>query len=298
MSDEVVESPGSRGSIFTNRAMLAAWIGLAAFALWSTRETWADLINIAERDEEQSHIMLVPVISVWLAWMRRLRLRHLRPTGTAFGIPIILLGWWMSHFGYFNSVQAAWHAGAVIVLVGVVVVGCGVNTLLKLFPAFAVLAFIVPIPGMIRHAVAGPLQTASAAVTQALLETVGVPVERSSNLLVINDHDVAVAEACNGMRMVLALILVSFAFAFSMPLRQYTRAIVLVASPVVALACNIVRLLPTVMLYGYASQPVADHFHDISGWLMLPIAFLVLRGIVSLLAWAQVPVSKFTLAYQ
>ena len=52
------------------------------------------------------------------------------------------------------------------------------------------------------------------------------------------------------------------------------------------------------LLYGYGSTSVADSFHDISGWLMLPIAFLLLRGVISVLVWAQVPVTRFNLAYQ
>jgi exosortase len=150
----------------------------------------------------------------------------------------------------------------------------------------------------VRQAISGPLQTASAWATQIVLETFGVPLERSMNLLTLNGHDIAVAEACNGMRMVLALILVSFAFAFSMPLKMYARVLVLLASPLAALLCNIIRLVPTVLLYGYASKSTADAFHDISGWLMVPLAFAVLLGVTAVMRWAMIPVAKFNLAYQ
>ena len=33
------------------------------------------------------------------------------------------------------------------------------------------------------------------------------------------------------------------------------------------------------------------------GWVMLPIAFLILLAIIRLLRWAQVPVYRFHLAY-
>jgi len=109
---------------------------------------------------------------------------------------------------------------------------------------------------------------------------------------------VAVAEACNGMRMVFALILVSYAFAFSVPLRNSVRLMVLLLSPVAAIVCNVMRLSPTVILYGNASQEVADNFHDIAGWLMLPVAFMMLMGITRALRWAMVPTYRFTLATQ
>jgi len=286
------------GSVFNNKAVLLLWLGLLGISTWAMWDAWADIIAIVRGDEEQSHVVLVPIVALWMAWIRRGRLRRLRPSGTLVGPAIMAIGGFMSWFGYHHAWQSCWHAGAVVVLVGALIVGLGVNTLFKLFPAFAVLAFAVPMPGGARALISGPLQTASAWVTQVVLETFGVPIERSMNLLTLNGQDIAVAEACNGMRMVLALILVSFAFAFGTPLKTYARVIVLLASPLAALVCNVVRLIPTVLLYGYASKSTADTFHDVSGWLMVPLAFGVLLCVTSLMRWAMVPVAKFNLAYQ
>ena len=63
-----------------------------------------------------------------------------------------------------------------------------------------------------------PLQGATVLVTQRLFELAGMQLERSGNLLTINGVNVAIAEACNGMRMVFALVIVSYAFAFGTPL--------------------------------------------------------------------------------
>lgn len=289
---------GPRLSVFNSGTMLALWVALLVWSTWTNRGAWLDIAHIVQGDEEQSHVILVPIVAVWMAWIRRGRLRKLRPTGTLIGPAIMAIGWLMSWFGYNHAVQSSWHAGAVIVLIGAAVAGLGLNTLLKLFPAFAVLAFTVPVPGAIRHVISGPLQTASAHATQVILETFGVPLERSGNLLTLNGHDIAVAEACNGMRMVLALILVSFAFAFSMPLRPWARALVIIGSPIAALICNIFRLVPTVLLYGYADKSVANSFHDISGWMMVPLAFGVLLVVTATLRWAMIPVTRFNLAYQ
>jgi len=124
-----------------------------------------------------------------------------------------------------------------------------------------------------------------------------VAVERSGNLLSINKVDVTIAEACNGLRMVFSLVMVCFAFAFGTPLRWYSRLLILIASPIAAIVCNIIRLIPTLYIYGHFSRTTAEEFHDIGGWIMLPVAFLLLMGILRLLRWAVIPVSKYTLAY-
>lgn len=274
-------------------------IGLAmAAAIAACADAWRDIFEIADRDEEQSHTYLAPIIAVWMVWARRIRFRNLVPRGSVTGLMVIVLGALMCHFGYAHSFDIAWHGGAVVVLSGAVIAVTGRHFLFAFLSAFAVLAFMIPVPGQVRQMIAMPLQTWTAGATQAVLETLGVDVERTGNVLIVNNQLIAVAEACNGLRMVWALILVTYAFAFSIPLRPMVRGTLLVLSPFVALLCNIIRLVPTAALYGYADTNVANYFHDISGWVMLPVAFVGLLITIRLLRWALVPVGRFNLAYQ
>jgi exosortase len=200
-------------------------------------------------------------------------------------------------FGDTYLAQSVWHGGALLVVVGCVLTVVGHRFLFRFLPAFAVLAFIVPVPGTIRHQIAVPLQTATAAVTQNLFEVAGASVQRAGNLLTINGVDVEIAEACNGLRMIFALTLVSFAFAFGNPLRPYARLLVVAATPLSAIVCNIIRLVPTVWIYGHYPKSIAERVHDASAWVMLGVAFLGMLAVVRVLRWALVPVNRFTLAY-
>jgi exosortase len=257
-----------------------------------------DIYDIAIGDEESSHIFLVPIVSAWMFVARRVRLRLCRPHGTWVGPMLVAIGWLAYVEGYNHAMQSVWHAGALLVVLGCVLSVLGKDVFFRFLPAFLVLVFLIPVPGGLRLRIANPLQAATAQITQTIFETFGIAVERSGNVLEVNGRHVAVAEACNGMRGVFALVLVSYAFAFSMPLRRGVRALVLIASPIAALLCNVIRLVPTVWLYGFRSQKLADGFHDVSGWIMLPIAFLLLLGVIRVLRWAMVPVARFNLAYQ
>ncbi|HEV8292863.1 MAG TPA: archaeosortase/exosortase family protein, partial [Tepidisphaeraceae bacterium] len=79
-------------------------------------------------------------------------------------------------------------------------------------------------------------------------------------------------------------------------LRGYVRFLILAASPLSAIGCNVIRMIPTIWLFGHASKDVADWFHSFAGWAMLGIAFLLLMGIIRLLKWALIPVSPYMLA--
>lgn len=267
-------------------------VGLAV-----TWDAWSDLLNIAWSHEESSHILLVPVVFGWLVWVRRERFQRLPAEGGWIGPVLVAAGWAFYSLGDLNLIQAFWHGGAVLVAVGCLLSVGGWQVLRRFLPAFVILVFLVPVPGTIRQAIALPLQAATARATQLVLDVFGIDVARSGNVLVINGNRVAIAEACNGLRMVFALVLVSFTFALGTPLRWYVRVIIVLASPLSAVLCNVIRLVPTVWLYGYATSETAQRFHDISGWVMLPIAFLILLGILRVLRWALLPVHRFTLAY-
>jgi exosortase len=165
----------------------------------------------------------------------------------------------------------------------------------KFLPAFLALGFLIPLTSTRRQIIAAPMQTVTARYTQEACELVGMDVGRSGNVLRINGNDIQVVEACNGMRMVITLFLVCYVLAFGSPFRWYVRALILLASPLVAIACNVGRLVPTVWMYGGGATKAAERFHDLAGWVMLVVAFVLLRGLLGLLRWASVPVAKYRL---
>lgn len=275
----------------------AALLGvLIVVAIWTARSALLDIWSRATSDAEQSHILLVPVVAGWLVWLRRSRLRFVRYQPNLYGPAIVFLGWLLIWSGYHMDLRVSQHVGALLMLVGSVVSMAGLSLVRQFLAAFLVLAFAIPIPGVVRHAIAEPLQTMATVVTHEFLTVFGVASVRSGNLLEIHGQQVAVGEACNGMRMVFALALVVFAFVFSTPFRFSTRVFLLVLSPIVALVCNVIRLVPTSLIYGFGDPESAEMFHDLAGWLMLPIALLVLVGVLRLVRWLQLPLMSWRLA--
>ncbi|MDB5331871.1 MAG: hypothetical protein JWP03_3022 [Phycisphaerales bacterium] len=269
---------------------------MAAVGVLATWDAWRDIYDWARADEEYSHIFLVPIVAACMVFVRRHRFRHCKPSGTALGLIIALVGWGITTFGFYHNYQSLWHGGAVIVVLGCVTSVLGKHMLFRFFPAVAVLVFLIPVPGLLRQNIAMPLETWTAQISQGAFEMVRVNVERSGNLLSINNKTVNIIEACNGLRMVFALILIGYAFCFGLPLRNSVRFLILAASPIAIIFCNVLRILPNIWICGYYSKHVGEVFHSYSGWLMLPISFLMLLGIIRVLRWAMIPVMRYTLA--
>ena len=280
------------------RASHIVWGACLALAgVLLTFEAWADLVRISLKDEEASHALLVPLIVAWLIWVRRGRLRHCRPVGQWVGPVITLIGAGMYLLGEARLIESFWHGGAIIVAAGCCLTVMGKQVLRDFLPVFLVLMFLVPVPGRVRQKMAIPLQRTTARMTQEVCDIGGMSIDRTGNLLRVNGVDVAIAEACNGMRMTFALMLVSFAFAFTTPLHGYVRVLVILLSPLSAVLCNVIRLVPTVWVFGNFPADVAAQFHDLSGWVMLFVGFLLLMLVIRLLRWFAVPVTPFSLAH-
>lgn len=272
-------------------------MALLALGIAATSDAWSDMLQIAMGDEESSHMWLVPIIIAWLVWVRRRRLRYCRPAGQWIGPVVAALGWMLYSYGNSHSYHTFWHGGAILLATGCFLSVVGRPMLVQLLPAFVALVFLVPMPDRVRQSIATPMEAICAQATQTWYQFVGVPVERFGNVLSLNSRDMAITEACNGLRMALSLTAVVFAFAFGTPMRGYVRALLLLACPILAIICNILRLIPTVWVYANWSGRTADLFHDLSSWVMLAVAFGLLLGVLRVLRWAMVPVTQYSLAY-
>jgi exosortase len=284
---------GVRSWHFGDGLLLAA---LVVGAVVATLGAWEDIVGIALHSAEQSHILLGLPIAAWLAWVRRDRLRYCRPRRSWFGPVMVALGWGLCYLGFSSGTDIAWHLGALLVVAGAAISVIGTDFVREFMPAVGALVFLLPVPGLIRQSIALPLQEVSAKITQFGLEMIGVPIERAGNLLTVNGHDVAIAEACNGMRMVAALGLVAYAFVFTVPMRTGVRMLLLAVSPLVALVVNVIRLVPTTVLYGYADKRTADLFHELSGWGVLVLALGMMWTLLATLRWIEVPIAPYAVA--
>jgi exosortase len=289
MSELLIRQPDEGRLIGRADLVIAAGLVIAAFA--SMFDAWADIYRLGSTHEELSYVLAAPAVIAWLAFGRRENLSECRLRGGWLGLLIMAAAWAIHWYGYLTD-PVLWRGSAVMLAVGAVVAALGIDVLWRFLPAFAMTIFLIPISPNGRYFLAAPLQAATAQATQWVCDILGIYVDRFGNELNINGIDVTVAEACSGMRMILTMFLVCFAVAFVLPLRGWVRAVSLAACPLVAIAANVVRLVPTVWVFGHASRKTAEAFHSISGWVMLVVAFIFLLSVFKVLELAGLPVMQ------
>ena len=267
--------------------IVGALLAAAVAAFWPA---WVDIYLQAARRTDNGYIFLVPFVALYLAWLRRTRIRFVPRRPSMSAVPLVAasvgLAWW----GEQTYTRVAIHLGAIVAVVSCAVALAGREIVRQFFPAFLALLFLIPVPAEVRKWLAGPLQSLAVGVTQEVLDVLGIATERAGNSIQIAGRSIFVGEACDGMRMVFALALTFFAFVFSVPLRLHARIALLAAAPLIAIVCNVVRLVPTALAYAYASAQDAEYFHDVAGWLMLPLAIAMLFGLIRFMRWLDLPV--------
>jgi len=262
------------------RLILLATVFLA-IAVLAMGSGWADWYHVCSSlDTESTHVFLVVPFAAAILYVNRSKLKQVKWGPSWLGAVMVVIGYAASRWGYFNQKQSFYNFGAVMMALGAVITVLGHDVLRKFWPVALMLMFMVPMPNMVRLKIAAPLQTATAATVAPILEFFGEPVARQNSSLTVNGKEVLIVEACNGLRMVFTLILACWLFAFISPLKNWIRWLIIIMSPGVALVCNVVRLIPTMLMYAHASSDAAEQFHDYAGWAMLFVAFLVLMFVI------------------
>ena len=116
-----------RGGVGWTAGRLAGMVLLAAAAVVAMFDAWGDIFTFATRNEENTHILLTPIVAGWLFYIRRDALLSHRPRFSYAGPAVIALAWGMSAWGYYHAVQVLWHLGAVVAVLGAVLTFTGVG---------------------------------------------------------------------------------------------------------------------------------------------------------------------------
>ena len=247
---------------------------LVCAAILVFAHVWADIYAVAIRDPESSHILLVPLVVGWLGWSRRASFSECAGSDRFVGLGLILLSFVLNVVGVKYSIAVAWHGSAVACLVGALAMGLGPGFFRQFSPALFASLFLIPVPGLLRQCYSLPLQEFCATISKHILCTTGMPVTQNGCVLLVNGTVVSIAEACTGVRIMMAMFLVMLALCYSFEVSRWVKFVLVLLSPVIAMLLNIVRLVATLSIYWHFDDEIAVSFHDVSGW-VIPLAFIL-----------------------
>ncbi len=263
---------------------LAAVLGCLTWAFWSTL---AELAHVWKTNDQYSHGFLVPAFAVVLLWMRRKRLegQEVRPSLVmgglllAVGIGLRLVGvYW--YYLWLDTISILPCVAGVCWLLG------GWTAWRWAWPAILYLAFMIPLPFRVATSMSGPLQSLATVTSTFIMQTIGLPALSEGNVIVLNEARIGVVEACSGLRMLVVFVALSAAMALLTRRPWLDKLILLFSAIPIAIVSNILRITTTGILHETTSSETANaFFHDLGGWLMMPLGLLLLAVEVKLLSY-------------
>jgi exosortase len=242
--------------------------------------TITDLVHEWTHDANYSVGQLVPLAAVYLLWQERRALRKLRIEPCWWGIGLIVLAQALRFYGLADLYESAERYSLILTIWGVVLLCAGWRIFRHISWILLFLLLMVPLPGQLHNRISNPLQSFATAGSVFLLELSGVSVAREGNVVVLNDTvRLAVAEACSGLRMLTAFVIVAAVLGYVVRRPRWQKVFLVASSIPVAIACNIMRLFATAQINCWTSSQLADKFfHDFAGLTMMPLAVLMLAG--------------------
>lgn len=264
---EVLSRPNRLDSV----VVLAGLLGVSL--IWFYWPTFLVMSKRWSTDPRYAHGYLVPVFALVLLWLRRDRLTTLTVRSNWRGLVLVgialalrLIGAYL-FIGWLEAVSLLPALGGFCVLVR------GWPSLRWAWPAIAFLVFMVPLPYRLEGALASPLQRVATNVSTYALQTLDFPALAEGNVIYLEKGELGVVEACSGLSMLFTF----FAMAFGMVLvirRPLLDKVAIVASAIpIALIVNTIRITVTGVLHEMVGSEAANLiFHDLAGWLMMPMA--------------------------
>jgi len=253
-------------------ALLVAALAVMAACYWPEI---AAAVTVWSTSTAYGHCWLVLPIVAWLLWERRdvMRACPVRPAvwPVVLTLPLALLWLASDWLGVMEGRQLALVGFAEVLMMAAL----GWRLWWGLSAALLYLLFLVPFGAFITP----QLQHFTAAFIVAGLRVLGVPYEANAFSITIPEGTFYVAEACAGLRFLIASIAFGVLYAVTMFRSPGRRAAFISVACVVPVLANGVRGLGIVLLghvLGSAQAGAADHL--IYGWIFFSIVIMLLAA--------------------
>lgn len=250
------------------------------------------LSSIWQNEPNYSHGFLVIPIAAVILW-RRLSDRPFSwtPSRTSWGTWAVLATIlalralaYEKGFSWIETATIVPTAACVVYALG------GAALLSRAWPAVAFLVFMLPLPPSINSTVSLPLQRIATKGSCFVLQLTGLWVVPSGNVIQIatpkGPEHLEVAMACNGLSMLMTLAATVTAAVVLVPMPVWKRIVVLLSALPIALISNIARIVATGWAYYLIHGELArERSHDWAGFLMMPLALLLVGVEILILSW-------------
>ncbi len=243
-----------------------------------------------EAPADWGHTLIVPFISGYFVYLRKDELLAKPFTANWLGLPVVVLGVAFYVASTFGPSWFVLHHNARGLSIGITLFGLSLQLLgwratrIMLFPLAYWVAFGQTVSDRLLQVVTQSMQDWSALGAFGLLKLFGVDVERGGNVITVfvngEPNQLNVAEACSGMRMLVAFLALGVAIAYTGLSVTWQRVALVLSGVPVAIGVNVLRVFTLGILSLWDANFASGDFHSFVGLVWLVPALMLYLGIM------------------
>lgn len=243
-----------------------------------------------EAPSDWGHTLIVPFISGYFVYLRKDELLAKPFTANWLGLPVVVLGVAFYVASTFGPSWFVLHHNARGFSIGITLLGLSLQLLgwratrLMLFPLAYWVVFGQTVSDRLLQVVTQSMQDWSALGAFGLLKLFGVDVERGGNVITVfvngEPNQLNVAEACSGMRMLVAFLALGVAIAYTGLSVTWQRVALVLSGVPVAIGVNVLRVFTLGILSLWDANFASGDFHSFVGLVWLVPALMLYLGIM------------------
>ncbi len=258
------------------------WLGLCLSLLTLLISYWQILIKWVYDlwdDPNYSHGLLVPFISLYIAWNRRSKWDQRRVAPWAPGLFLVAMGALLYIVGGIAGELFTQRFSFLLTLWGCLLTSLGPNALRPFFFPLVYLIFSVPLPYILYDSIGFPLKLIASSSATWFLHLIGVPIYREGNLLYLPNMVLEVVDACSGIRSLMSILALSVVVAWFMHKDIWRRILTCLMAIPVVLFTNSLRIVITGILAVKLPKYAFGFFHSFEGELLFLVGVALLLGL-------------------
>ncbi len=263
------------------RLPLATTIAALALLFAVTADTTASMVTVWQGATTYHHCFLVLPIALALIWRKRALLASLVPRQEALALLPLLLAAALWLIGRAAQVQLFEHLALVVMAIALILALLGREVARAIAFPLAFLIFLVPFGDMLVPA----LQQFTASFSVTLLRLAGIPVFHDGIMIETPSGLFEVAEACAGIRFLIANVMVGALFAYLAFDRLWKWAFFLPLAVALPIVANGLRAFGIILIaYLTDNEYAAGVDHLVYGWGFFAAVMLLFLMIGNMMA--------------
>lgn len=236
------------------------------------------------RDSYYSHGILVPFVSLYLIWQEKEEINKITWKESPWGMRLIIIGIITHIISAVFRIYFSSGFSMLLVFIGMILYFAGEKFFQKIIFPIAFLIFMIPLPEVAIVNISFKLKLFAAEIAAIILNNMRIPALRDGSVIQMRNAQVVVDDVCSGLRSLISLTALGAIFAFWMKSAMWKRILLFLSTIPIAVITNVFRVIfLSAVSEIWGPQYASGTMHDVTGFMVFALAFILLYAVGKLL---------------